>query len=183
MKETYTHESLYPNEHVAKAVADYSFEHSTKLPKHITDHHAWGSNHERSNYVIWPLQAQMHLWLAKAVGAKRSMSLLLPPLLVMVLSFLSYISHLKFHSMIYMHSVLLFETQSALLSTPLPLFCSFNSLPPSRGGSRTSSFFMRSSLFSYQVRTQTEQWKSSKSEPSSVSPRWDGPKQLVQVGT
>jgi len=70
MKENYT--QLYPNEQVATAVGDYSFEHSTKLPKHITDHHAWGSStQEKANYMISPFQAQFHVWIAKAVGAKR----------------------------------------------------------------------------------------------------------------
>ena len=72
MKENYT--QLYPNEQVATAVGDYAYEHSTKLPKHITDHHAWGSaTQERANYMISPFQAQFHVWIAKAVGAKRSM--------------------------------------------------------------------------------------------------------------
>jgi hypothetical protein len=73
MKENYT--QLYPNEQVATAVGDYAYEHSTKLPKHITDHHAWGSaTQERANYMISPFQAQFHVWIAKAVCAKRSMS-------------------------------------------------------------------------------------------------------------
>jgi len=73
MKENYT--ELYPNEQVATAVGDYAYEHSTKLPKHITDHHAWGSaTQEKANYMISPFQAQFHVWIAKAVGAKRSMS-------------------------------------------------------------------------------------------------------------
>jgi hypothetical protein len=72
MKENYT--QLYPNEQVATAVGNYAFEHSTKLPKHITDHHAWGvASQEKSNYMISPLQAQFLVWMAKAVGAKRSM--------------------------------------------------------------------------------------------------------------
>jgi len=72
MKENYT--QLYPNEQVATAVGDYAYEHSTKLPKHITDHHAWGSaTQEKANYMISPFQAQFHVWIAKAVGAKRSM--------------------------------------------------------------------------------------------------------------
>jgi len=70
MKENYT--QLYPNEQVATSVGDYAFEHSTKLPKHITDLHAWGvANHEKSNYMISPLQAEFLVWMAKAVGAKR----------------------------------------------------------------------------------------------------------------
>jgi hypothetical protein len=71
MKENYT--QLYLNEQVATAVGNYAFEHSTKLPKHITDIHAWGvANHEKSNYMISPLQAEFLVWMAKAVGAKRS---------------------------------------------------------------------------------------------------------------
>lgn len=72
MKENYT--QLYPNEQVAIAVSDYAFEHSTKLPKHISDYHNWGvANSERPNYMISPLQAQFQVWFAKALGAKRSM--------------------------------------------------------------------------------------------------------------
>jgi len=70
MKENYT--QLYPNEQVARNVGDYCFDHSTPLPKYISDHHAWGvASQERSNYMISPLQAQFQLWFAKAVGAKR----------------------------------------------------------------------------------------------------------------
>lgn len=73
MKENYT--QLYPNEQVALAVGDYAFKHSTQLPKHITDHHAWGvESQERANYMISPLQAQFQVWFAKALGAKRSES-------------------------------------------------------------------------------------------------------------
>ena len=76
MKENYT--QLYPNEQVATAVGDYSFEHSTKLPKHVTDHHAWGvASQEKANYMISPLQAQFQVWMAKAVGARRSKFLFL----------------------------------------------------------------------------------------------------------
>ena len=77
MKENYT--QLYPNEQVSTAVGDYAFEHSTKLPKHITDQHAWASeNHDRANYMISPLQAQFLVWTAKAVGAKRSKQAYIP---------------------------------------------------------------------------------------------------------
>ncbi|KAG0650414.1 O-methyltransferase 6 [Hyphodiscus hymeniophilus] len=70
MKENYT--QLYPNEQVALAVGDYAFSHSSKLPKHITEHHAWGvESQERANYMISPLQAQFQIWFAKAMGAKR----------------------------------------------------------------------------------------------------------------
>lgn len=75
MKENYT--QLYPNEQVAIAVGDYAFEHSTKLPKFISDHHAWGvESSERPNYMISPLQAQFQVWFVKAMGAKRSMFIL-----------------------------------------------------------------------------------------------------------
>lgn len=70
MKENYT--QLYTNEIVATAVGDYAFAHSTKLPKHIVDHHAWGiESQEKANYMISPFQAEFQVWLAKAVGAKR----------------------------------------------------------------------------------------------------------------
>ena len=73
MKENYT--QLYPNEQVALAVGDYAFKHSTKLPEHITNHHAWGvESQERANYMISPLQAQFQVWFAKALGARRSKS-------------------------------------------------------------------------------------------------------------
>lgn len=55
------------------AVGDYLYEHSTKLPKHITDHHVWGvENSERPGYMISPFQAQFQVWMAKTIGAKRS---------------------------------------------------------------------------------------------------------------
>jgi mannitol-1-phosphate/altronate dehydrogenase len=63
---------LYPNEEISDAVSDYALKHSTKLPKHITDLHVWGlANHEKSNYMISPLQAQFHVWFTKALGVKR----------------------------------------------------------------------------------------------------------------
>lgn len=70
MKEIYT--NLYPNEAVAKKVADYSFAHSTPLPKHISDFHAWGNaSQERADFMISPLQAQFQMWMTRAMGAKR----------------------------------------------------------------------------------------------------------------
>ncbi|KAH8810806.1 O-methyltransferase-like protein [Xylogone sp. PMI_703] len=70
MKENYT--ELYPNKEVAQRVGDYAFQHSTKLPQHITNFHAWGSeNHEMAKYMISPLQAQFQVWVAQALGAKR----------------------------------------------------------------------------------------------------------------
>jgi len=72
MKENYT--QLYPNKQVAEKVSEYALAHSTRLPEHITEHHAWGSELPMANYMISPLQAQFQLWTARAVGAKRSMS-------------------------------------------------------------------------------------------------------------
>lgn len=63
---------LYPNDQVGEKVSQYAFEHSTDLPKHILDHHAWGSeNHERPHMMISPLLAQYQIFMARAVGAKR----------------------------------------------------------------------------------------------------------------
>lgn len=70
MKENYT--QLYPNEQVATNVGNYAYQHSTQVPQHMLDHHAWATeNHERANMMISPLQAQFQIWMAKAVGAKR----------------------------------------------------------------------------------------------------------------
>ncbi|RFU25961.1 hypothetical protein B7463_g10370, partial [Scytalidium lignicola] len=69
MKENYT--ELYPNQEVAQRVGDYSFEHSTPLPKYILDLHAKFSTHERSDFMISPFQTQCQVWMAKVIGAKR----------------------------------------------------------------------------------------------------------------
>jgi len=70
MKENYC--QLYPNEQVGTKVGDYAYEHSSKVPQHILDHHAWGTeNHERPGMMTSPLQTQFQMWLAKALGAKR----------------------------------------------------------------------------------------------------------------
>jgi hypothetical protein len=71
MKENYT--ALFPNQEVSKKVQDYAHQHSTPLPKHIVEHHAWGSEQPKANYMISPLQAQFQIFIARAVGAKRSM--------------------------------------------------------------------------------------------------------------
>jgi hypothetical protein len=64
MKENYTH--LYPNEQVAIAVGNYAFEHSTKLPEHTLNHHAWSTeNSEMADMMISPFQAQFQTWFAK----------------------------------------------------------------------------------------------------------------------
>jgi len=70
MKENYT--QLYPNEQVANNVGNYAYQHSTQIPQHMLDHHAWASeHHEKPNMMISPLQAQFQIWMAKAAGAKR----------------------------------------------------------------------------------------------------------------
>ena len=70
MKENYTY--LYPNEQVAINVGNYAYQHSTQIPQHMLDHHAWATeNHERADMMISPLQAQFQIWIAKAAGAKR----------------------------------------------------------------------------------------------------------------
>lgn len=69
---------LYPNAQVADNVSEYAYTHSTDLPNHILDHHAWGNdNHERPNMMISPLQAKFQMFMARALGAKRSMLLTL----------------------------------------------------------------------------------------------------------
>ncbi|KAA8567730.1 hypothetical protein EYC84_008201 [Monilinia fructicola] len=62
---------LYPNPEVSQAVTKYSLEHSTKLPKHLSDHHAWGSTQEKANFMISPFQAQFQIFMARVMGAKR----------------------------------------------------------------------------------------------------------------
>lgn len=71
MKDNGTH--LYPNKQVSKKVTEYAFEHSTELPDHVTKHHAWGSEQPMAGFMISPFQAQFQIWIAKALGAKRSM--------------------------------------------------------------------------------------------------------------
>lgn len=64
---------LYPNEQVAKRVTAYSENHTLSLPKEISDYHAWiVETQEMSNYTISTFQAKSHVWLARLIGAKRS---------------------------------------------------------------------------------------------------------------
>lgn len=63
---------LYPNEKVAERVTEYSANHSTPLPKHITEFHAQVVNsNERSEYLTSNFQSQCHTLLARMIGAKR----------------------------------------------------------------------------------------------------------------
>lgn len=64
--------TLYPNQKVAERVTEYSRQHSTPLPKHIVDYHGWvNENHPRAGYMISDFQGQCHVFLARAIGAKR----------------------------------------------------------------------------------------------------------------
>lgn len=64
--------SLYPNETVAERVTHYSEAHSTRLPQHIVDYHAWvEKNHSRAGYMISDFQGQYLVFLARTLGAKR----------------------------------------------------------------------------------------------------------------
>ena len=63
---------LYPNEKVAERVTTYSANHSTPLPKHITDFHAKvAGSHPRAEYLSSNFQSQAHVLLAQMIGAKR----------------------------------------------------------------------------------------------------------------
>lgn len=64
--------TLYPNAAVAESVTIYSEQHSTALPKHITDYHDWvEKNHPQANYMISNFQGQYQVFLARTIGAKR----------------------------------------------------------------------------------------------------------------
>lgn len=67
---------LYPNEEVAQKVTDYAYAHSTPLPQHIVEYHAEGGKHERANYMISNMQAQFQIFMAKVMGAKRGVYLI-----------------------------------------------------------------------------------------------------------
>lgn len=70
MKSSTTH--LYANSGLALAVTAYSEAHSSPLPRHIVDYHAHVSaTHPHANYMISDFQAQAHVFLARAVGARR----------------------------------------------------------------------------------------------------------------
>ncbi|KAH7308023.1 family 3 O-methyltransferase [Stachybotrys elegans] len=63
---------LYPNQTVAERVSQYSEEHSTALPGHITELHSRvEQTHARANYMISNFQGQLHVFLARTIGARR----------------------------------------------------------------------------------------------------------------
>ncbi|KAM5352456.1 hypothetical protein ACJ41O_005179 [Fusarium nematophilum] len=70
MKENET--PLYATPQLGRKVTTYSEQHSTPLPKHITDYHASiSSSREDSDYLSSPFQSQYNVFLAKSIGAKR----------------------------------------------------------------------------------------------------------------
>jgi hypothetical protein len=69
MKDNYP--SYYSSAELGKQVSDYAAEHSSALPKHITDYHATSSSHEQSIMLTSNYQSQFHLLLANSIGAKR----------------------------------------------------------------------------------------------------------------
>lgn len=69
---------LYPNDQVAAKVTEYAEKHSSPIPQHMRDVHAYTSANDpdHANFMISTLQAQFQIWMAKALGSKRSRSTL-----------------------------------------------------------------------------------------------------------
>lgn len=64
---------LYATPKLAESVSQYSQQHSTALPKHLTDYHAAFINRPDANMLSSNFQSQLHLLLAHSIGAKRGM--------------------------------------------------------------------------------------------------------------
>ncbi|EKJ77195.1 hypothetical protein FPSE_02645 [Fusarium pseudograminearum CS3096] len=63
---------LYTSHQLGKTVSNYAEQHSTALPKYLTDYHAdISANRSDSNYMSSLFQSQYHTFLAKSTGAKR----------------------------------------------------------------------------------------------------------------
>ena len=63
---------LYTSPQLGQKVTAYAAEHSTPLPKHISDYHAdISANREDSYYMSSVFQSQYNTLLAKSIGAKR----------------------------------------------------------------------------------------------------------------
>lgn len=63
---------LYPNPQTAQKVLDYSIAKSTALPDWLVKYHQWGVEHTKvPSYLTSTYQAQMLVFLAKIVGAKK----------------------------------------------------------------------------------------------------------------
>ncbi|KAF7563457.1 hypothetical protein G7046_g658 [Stylonectria norvegica] len=64
--------ALYDDPVLGQKVTDYAQQHSTPLPKYITEYHAAiSSGRSDSEYLSSNFQSQWHLLLAKSIGAKR----------------------------------------------------------------------------------------------------------------
>lgn len=65
---------LYPNPETSAKVMDYSIAHSTPLPEYLVNYHKWACEEtEKPEYLISTYQAQMLIFLARIVGAKKGM--------------------------------------------------------------------------------------------------------------
>ncbi|KAK5987228.1 putative caffeoyl-CoA O-methyltransferase 1-like protein [Cladobotryum mycophilum] len=62
---------LYATPELGEKVSEYASQHSTVVPKFITDYHQSVSSHEDSIMLSSDFQSQLHLFLANTVGAKR----------------------------------------------------------------------------------------------------------------
>ena len=67
------HPSYYNSAELGRQVSAYAAEHSSALPKHITDYHAASSSHEDAVMLSSNFQSQFHMLLASSIGAKRGM--------------------------------------------------------------------------------------------------------------
>lgn len=74
MKENET--PLYANPELGRSVTEYSAQHSTPLPKHITEFHASiATSRDDSMLMSSNFQSQWNYLLARSIGAKRGESL------------------------------------------------------------------------------------------------------------
>lgn len=63
---------LYTSPQLGARVSTYSEQHSTPLPKYISDYHAHiSSTRDDSEYLSSGFQSQFNIFLAKSIGAKR----------------------------------------------------------------------------------------------------------------
>lgn len=63
---------LYATEELAGKVSEYAQQHSTPLPKFITDYHARSASSRSDSMMLTSnFQSQMHIFLAKTIAAKR----------------------------------------------------------------------------------------------------------------
>jgi hypothetical protein len=70
---------LYTSPQLGAKVSTYSEQHSTPLPKYISDYHAHiSSTRDDSEYLSSGFQSQFNIFLAKSIGAKRGKSQALP---------------------------------------------------------------------------------------------------------